>query len=103
LQTVKNITAAALFRLMKDNSAIQLIDVREDDEHNAFDIGGLLLPLGSITHNIDLIEKDKPVIVYCRKGVRSHIAIQRLQQKYPFTNLINLQGGLESWQKEFSS
>ena len=88
---------------MKENVALQLIDVREDDEHHAFDIGGLLLPLGSITHNIDLIEKDKPVIVYCRKGVRSHIAIQRLQQKYPFTNLINLEGGLESWQKEFSS
>jgi len=103
LQTVKNITAAALSRLMKENASVQLIDVREVDEHNAFDIGGLLLPLGSITHNIDLIEKDKPVIVYCRKGVRSHIAIQRLQQKYPFTNLINLEGGLESWQKEFSS
>ena len=103
MQTVKNITAAALSRLMKENASVQLIDVREVDEHNAFDIGGLLLPLGSITHNIDLIEKDKPVIVYCRKGVRSHIAIQRLQQKYPFTNLINLEGGLESWQKEFSS
>lgn len=80
-----------------------MIDVREADEHEAFDIGGLLIPLGSIIHNIDLLEKEKPVVVYCRKGVRSHIAIQRLQQKYSFNNLINLEGGLDAWQKEFSS
>ena len=99
--TSKNITATALAQLIKENAAIQLIDVREDYEHNEYDIGGLLIPLGSITQNIHLIEKDKPVIVYCRKGVRSQIAIQRLEQKYPFNNLINLEGGTESWKKEF--
>jgi rhodanese-related sulfurtransferase len=100
--TAKNITAAALAQLIKDNAAIQLIDVREDYEHNEYNIGGLLLPLGSITQNIHLIEKEHPVIVYCRIGVRSQIAIQRLHQKYPFSNLINLEGGLDSWKKEFS-
>jgi adenylyltransferase/sulfurtransferase len=99
--TTKNISAASLVQLMKEPEAIQLIDVREDDEHQEFNIGGLLLPLGSITQNIHLIEKEKPVIVYCRKGVRSRIAIQRLERKYPFNNLINLEGGIESWKKEF--
>jgi rhodanese-related sulfurtransferase len=46
-----------------------------------------------------LIEKEKPVIVYCRKGVRNQITIQRLEQKYPFNNLINLEGAIESWKK----
>jgi rhodanese-related sulfurtransferase len=99
--TVKNITAAGLTRLVKEHAAIQLIDVREEYEHNEFNIGGLLLPLGTIVQNIDLIEKEKPVILYCSKGVRSQIAIQRLEQKYPFGNLINLEGGMESWKKEF--
>ncbi len=99
---MKNINAAALAQLLKEHADIQLIDVREDYEHHEFNVGGLLLPLGSITQNISLIEKEKPVIVYCRRGVRSQIAIQRLEQKYPFTNLLNLEGGMESWKKEFS-
>lgn len=99
--TAKNISVTALAQLIKEHAAIQLIDVREEYEHHEFNIGGLLLPLGSITQNIHLIEKGKPVIVYCRIGVRSQIAIQRLEQKYPFSNLINLEGGMESWKKQF--
>ena len=59
------------------------------------------MPFGNITSRLNDIEKEKPVIFYCRKGVRSQIAIQRLQQKFPFNNLYNLVGGLEAWQKEF--
>ena len=100
--TAKKITAASLHQMLKDNEPIQLIDVREKYEHDEFNIGGLLLPLGSVTQNIHLIEKEKPVIIYCRVGLRSQIAIQRLEQKYPFYNLINLEGGIESWKKEFA-
>ena len=100
--TAKNITAASLHQMLKEDEPIQLIDVREKYEHDEFNIGGLLLPLGSVTQNIHLIEKEKPVIIYCRVGLRSQIAIQRLEQKYPFNNLINLEGGIESWKKEFA-
>jgi adenylyltransferase/sulfurtransferase len=44
------------------------------------------------------IPRDQPVIIYCRKGIRSQIAIQRLEEKFAFTNLFNLQGGLEKWE-----
>lgn len=79
----------------------QLIDVREADEHAEFNIRGVLIPLHQITHEADKIATDKPVIIYCRKGIRSQIAIQRLQEKYPFTNLLNLIGGTEAWKREF--
>jgi adenylyltransferase/sulfurtransferase len=77
----------------------QLIDVREPDEHSAFNIGGDLIPLGEIALHIERIEKEKPVIIYCRKGIRSQFAIQKLQDKFPFTNLYNLIGGIEAWKK----
>jgi rhodanese-related sulfurtransferase len=96
---MKAITPIELFNLMQARSDIQLIDVREQDEHEAFNIGGELMPLGTITRQIDKIERQIPVVFYCRKGVRSHIAIQRLQQKYPFENLINLTGGMDDWKK----
>jgi rhodanese-related sulfurtransferase len=40
-------------------------------------------------------------VMYCRKGIRSHIAIQRLQNKIPFENLVNLVGGIDDWKKQF--
>ena len=74
-----------------------LLDVREDYEHEAFDIGGKLIPLGEIIARVAEIPREQPVVVYCRKGFRSQIAIQRLEDKFGFTNLFNLQGGLEKW------
>ncbi len=100
---MKTITDTGLRQLINNKEDFQLIDTREPYEHAAFNIGGILMPLGDITKFIDQIEKQKPVVLYCRAGVRSQIAIQRLQEKYPFTNLINLIGGTEEWKKEFGS
>ena len=74
-----------------------LLDVREDFEHEDFDIGGTLIPLDEIMGKAAEIPTDRPVVVYCRKGIRSQIAIQRLEERFGFTNLINLQGGLDKW------
>jgi rhodanese-related sulfurtransferase len=99
---MKNITCIALSQLLKNNADIQLIDVREPTEHAVFNIGGELIPLAQITQQINRIEKEKPVVLYCRKGIRSHIAIQRLQEKLPFKNLLNLTGGMDEWKKQFT-
>jgi len=98
---MKQITPAELAELLKEQPSVRLIDVREAYEHHAFNIGGELIPVGDILKHADLIEKEKPVVLYCRMGIRSQIAIQRLQQKFPFHNLINLQGGTEAWKKQF--
>jgi sulfur-carrier protein adenylyltransferase/sulfurtransferase len=97
---MKSITSKELQQLINDKKDFQLIDVREPDEHEAFNIGGQLIPLGEIASHLEKIQKDKPVIVYCRKGIRSQFAIQKLQDKFPFDNLYNLIGGTEAWKKE---
>lgn len=99
---MKAITSIELFNLINSNADIQLIDVREQDEHEAFNIGGELIPLSTITQQINKIDREKMVVFYCRKGVRSHIAIQRLQQKSTFENLVNLTGGMDEWKKQFA-
>jgi rhodanese-related sulfurtransferase len=98
---MNSITAIALKEKMDKAEDLQLIDVREPDEHAAFNISGELIPLHEIAQQVEKIATDKPVIIYCRKGIRSQIAIQRLQEKYPFTNLLNLIGGTEAWRKQF--
>ncbi|MFN8244368.1 MAG: rhodanese-like domain-containing protein [Ferruginibacter sp.] len=97
---MQSITARALKEKMESGEALQLIDVREPEEHAAFNIGGELIPLAEITRSAGRISNDKPVVIYCYHGIRSQLAIQRLQEKYGFTNLINLIGGTAMWEKE---
>jgi adenylyltransferase/sulfurtransferase len=74
-----------------------LIDVREPWEHEAFNIGGLLIPMEDVLQNISKIPRDIPVVFYCEKGIRSALVIQRLQQKFNYTNLSNLSAGMVGW------
>jgi adenylyltransferase/sulfurtransferase len=98
---LNSITAISLKQKIDSGEDLQLIDVRELYEHEEFNIGGQLIPLSEIVQQVEKIETNKPVIIYCRKGIRSQVAIQRLQQKFPFTNLTNLIGGTEAWRKQF--
>ncbi|MDB5201817.1 MAG: molybdopterin-synthase adenylyltransferase MoeB [Ferruginibacter sp.] len=91
----------ALQQLLTTSDNIQLIDVREPWEHAAFNIGGRLIPLNSLFDEIATIPRDKKVIIYCEKGIRSQLAIQRLQQRFGFDNLVNLTGGMYAWRRYF--
>lgn len=99
---MKGITSKEFAGLLEAGSDLQLIDVREPYEHEEFNIGGTLISLEDVTKSVDNIDKEKPVVFYCRMGIRSQVAIQRLQQKYPFNNLYNLIGGTEAWKKQFA-
>lgn len=78
----------------------QLIDVRETYEYDAANLSGDLIPLGKLEHSIDLVAKDKPVVIHCKSGGRSRQAIELLKTKYGYQKLINLEGGILAWQKE---
>jgi rhodanese-related sulfurtransferase len=95
------VTVKELQQLLQQQADIQLIDVREPEEHADFNIGGTLIPLGEILQKANAIAKNKPVMLYCRKGIRSQVAIQRLLAKYPYTNLYNVTGGTNAWIKAF--
>jgi rhodanese-related sulfurtransferase len=94
---MEQITMQQLQQKLTEDREFYLLDVREEYEHNEFNIGGTLIPLDEVIRKAGEIPTDKPVVVYCRKGIRSQIAIQRLEEKFGFTNLINLKGGLEKW------
>ena len=97
-----SITPIELYHKLLQQENLLLIDVREAFEHDEFNIGGTLIPLSEITKHLNVISTNKEVIFYCKKGIRSSIAIQRLQEKFPFTNLINLKGGIDAWKKEIA-
>lgn len=82
---------------------LNLIDVRQPEEHAEFNIGGILVPLGNIAAmQIDEIEflKDEEVICYCRAGQRSMQACMLLES-FGFTKVKNLEGGMLGWEATF--
>lgn len=97
---MQSITPVALRQKLKENESVILIDVRESFEREAFNIGGIHIPMQDVFARVNEIPSDNEVVVYCRKGVRSMIVIQRLSEKFGFQNLINLEGGMDAWIKE---
>ena len=100
---MQTISPKELFTALNEGADMMLIDVREAFEHNAFNIGGTLIPFQEILNHHQIIHKNTPVVFYCEKGVRSQIAIQRLEEKFGFTNLINLTGGMSAWKKSINN
>ncbi len=93
------ISAEELNQLLKTNrESIQLVDVREINEYPVIEqLKELQLPLITILNNIDKIKLNKKVVLYCKTGARSSKALELLKQEKGFTNLYNLQGGIEEW------
>ncbi|NUQ23463.1 MAG: rhodanese-like domain-containing protein [Saprospiraceae bacterium] len=95
-----DITVQELKERMDKGEAIHLIDVREPYEHEEFNIGGLLCPLGDVMRAIEEMSEHKAeeIVVYCRSGRRSDTAKQLMQQA-GYQNVRNLLGGMLDWQE----
>ena len=91
---IKEITAKELYDLQVSGEFFQLIDVRESDEYEKVNIGAELIPLATVANNAAKISKDIKVVVHCKLGGRSANAIRELEEKFGFTNLYNLKGGI---------
>ncbi len=100
---MKTISVEALKAKIDAGEKINLVDVREPHEHEAYNIGGILLPLGKVqgleTDDIDHL-KNETVYVYCRSGNRSGQACLMLEP-YGFKDIINVSGGMLAWQEKF--
>jgi len=93
---MNQITAEELERWAKTGKDFLLIDIREVWERELFHIGGIHMPFSDIPGSAGGIPKDRDVVLYCEKGIRSVIAIQRLECS-GFHNLFNLSGGVKAW------
>jgi rhodanese-related sulfurtransferase len=93
---MQQLTPHQLKQWLEDSKDFLLIDVREYKEHETYNIGGQIIPLGSIITRKDELPIDKDIVVYCEKGIRSVIAIQRLEAN-GFHQLFNLSGGIKAW------
>jgi len=91
--TTKEISADELKEKLKSKQDFQLIDVREESEYHAKNIGGILIPLNTLANNLFKISKEKEIVVHCASGIRSKKAIAILKEN-GFANVYNLKNGL---------
>jgi len=95
LSNQNGITSTELKNKLKGNQTIQLLDVRESVEYREFNIGGIHIPLNELSERIDELHPAKEIIVCCKSGARSAMAVSMLREK-GYTNAKNLIGGLDS-------
>ena len=84
-----NITAEEAKGIMDSEEGYIILDVREQDEYDAFHIpGAILIPYTQIEEKAAamLPDKDQLILVYCRSGRRSKIAAQSLAE-LGYTNI----------------
>jgi sulfur-carrier protein adenylyltransferase/sulfurtransferase len=94
---VKEVDVFELKEMMDSGESFTLLDVRNPYEIEICEIGGINVPLDVLENNVSKISRNSRIIVYCHYGSRSLAAVQLLQDKYGFSNLINLKGGINDW------
>ena len=98
----KTVNADEFEKLINGTSAIQVLDVRTQEEYAQGHLPGALLIDVKQTNFLDeangTLTHDYPVAVYCRSGRRSaNAARQLVKAGYVVTNL---DGGIFAWQEQ---
>jgi rhodanese-related sulfurtransferase len=76
---------------------IQLVDVRESYEHEAGRIAGdRLVALTELAAQAHTIDRERPVVFYCRSGSRSAMATEAFRGAGYDAH--NMEGGLLDWE-----
>ena len=90
------ITPAEVKQRLDQGEKLLLIDVREPWEFNICSIeGAKLIPMGTVPANLQALDTDDDIVVYCHRGMRSlDVAAQGVE------GAKSMSGGIERWSLE---
>jgi adenylyltransferase/sulfurtransferase len=91
------ITAAELKAMQDRGEDFLLVDVREPAEWEIVRIpGAVLIPKGDLPSRLSELPQNKPVVMYCKTGVRSAETLALLKNA-GFKDAVHVQGGVTAW------
>ena len=94
----EELSARQLADLLND-ADVQLVDVREPYEHEAGRISGdVHIELDQLPAEAGSLDRELPLVFYCRSGSRSALATQAFAASG--FDAHNLAGGLQAWVKD---
>ena len=96
LPPIRQLSAPDLQALIASGAAIELVDVRTDEERAVAVIDGSRL-LDQAYHDALLLrDRETPLVFQCHHGIRSQNAAEYFRHQ-GFRNLYNLRGGIDAW------
>ncbi|ASS92852.1 rhodanese-like domain-containing protein [Peribacillus simplex] len=94
---MKEILPNEVKALLKGDSPVHIIDVREVDEVKAGKIPNALnIPLSLVEFRLQDLDKSKEYIIVCRSGGRSSRAAQLLENHG--YKVLNMMGDMNEWE-----
>jgi len=99
----ESVTPKVAYEMIQNDNNVTLLDVRtvEEFKKDGKIVGAKLIPLGQLSQNLNMLDRSKKVLVYCRSGNRS-VAASRILESNGFT-VVNMRGGIEKWKAEHLS
>lgn len=82
-----------------NNDSVLFLDVRNTDELPKISLKNLVqIPLLLLENEIEKLDKNQMIYVFCQSGIRSKMALELLQ-KYQFKNVKSIAGGVLAMKK----
>jgi molybdopterin/thiamine biosynthesis adenylyltransferase/rhodanese-related sulfurtransferase len=95
VERVGEISAADVMQWYTEGREFALLDVRESEERDTISLGGRHIPLPRLSESLHVLDRNLPLVIYCKSGVRSRLAVMYLLDE-GFTNVMSLMGGMIS-------
>lgn len=96
----KQATPREIKQRLDQGADLLLVDVREPEEARIVALpGAQLCPLSQAAHWIDRLPRDRELVLFCHHGGRSAQVARVLAQR-GYTNVTNLEGGIDRWAVE---
>lgn len=96
---IANVPVSSAVELVNNSNKLQLIDVRTPEEYSEGHLEGaknIDFYSDNFRAEIEKLDKQKPVLVYCKLGGRSSKSATVFKE-LGFTKIYNLEGGITSW------
>jgi len=97
----ESVSPKVAYEMIENNEGnLTILDVRTPEEFkkDGHLENAKLIPLGQLHQNLNMLDKSKKILVYCRSGSRS-VQATRLLVKNGFSP-VNMDGGINGWKAE---
>ena len=85
---------------LQSGEPLLLLDVREPNEVDLVQLpGSIHIPLSELPEHLNDLDPEKEIVVLCRSGQRSAVAVELLRES-GFHKVSHLAGGLRAWAEE---
>jgi len=95
-----SITAQELKNKLDKKEELHLVDLRNKDLFDNYNIGGSSIDMEKVLFDPAIIPYDIPVVIICEIGEKSLALTEYLQNTKKYSNVYNLHGGIQAWMEK---